>query len=509
MFGGDFIAEPLPRRGRFGRAVCLMGVIAESVLLAAVGPFVGMTSFGARTLGDSPRFFSESEVDAAFDTFSTISEPKKVTLLPVDREDPAAVSCNSNGKTGCPFQKLLGAASSEVPEKNQQITNKAPLSSRTTSADNTSSTVPRSSPNTASSAVAESATMVDYVKASEKAGLDPAVLKHIAQLEQSEQGQEMAQLGITLGKQVLQQKEKKASTSSVMLNLIRQKNYPSFLNHLKYGKYDINACDDNNRSALHYAILHQAPTKVIEVILQTSNFDVNVSGTTGVTPLHLAASNGATSIVELLLRHPKINVNAQDADGMTPAHYAVLGDHLNVLHTFLKCSGAFCNNDEAAAVPEESLDQTAVSKKSQTLDLNIADRKGVTPLELALHIGRAHLIPFLVMHGASVTRPNQHGLSALHTALRLADPRCISALLYALQQQQKEHPFADNLFSQVDENGDSPLHYAIQRLDPKIVVKLVRAGAPLTVVNRQNYTPFTLAEHLKLPPRVLALLKPQ
>lgn len=552
-------ATPSPRSpGRFRRAVHVMSVLAEGLIIAAAGPLIGGSS-GFRGLGDPGSLGSDSMVmDGMMENgcgvqgnrtellgyrlrtmrrFRDVPPPAGVSFLEdanthsTTISDPSSsshhVKKNIGGDTASVSppemesavsstqteRALTGARMSEV---GQQLAARVDDAKAETGSHQVSE--PNGTPSVAAPRVSQD--MIEDVKQANATGIDPALLHHIHKLQQTSHGQEMDDLLQTLATNVDAQTERKNTESSVILRLARERKYPSFLNHLKHGHYDINAYDDHNRTVLHYAIINNAPMSVVDAIMNHPQFNVNACGATGETPLHTAASLGSLATIDRLLADPRTNINARDGGGRTPLHNAVVSDNMLVLTRLLgepletsappRLGEATTTTTGAQSLPAASPLAGSDTTKAVTADVNVLDESGMTPLELAVTLGRVHLIPTLIRHGASVTNVNHLGLSPLHTALRLADARCILALLYGIQQPQSTvspatspevHPLA-----QRDDRGDTPLHFAVRHMGFKVLAKLVRAGAPLDAINGEGYTPLELAQQAKQSKRVLKLL---
>ena len=88
---------------------------------------------------------------------------------------------------------------------------------------------------------------------------------------------------------------------------------------------DVNARDADGLTALHHAFINEY-TQVVEALLSFEDIDVNVRGDKGHTALHHAVLlkdiNTATDTVERLLANAKIKVNIRRNDGRTPAQLA-------------------------------------------------------------------------------------------------------------------------------------------------------------------------------------------
>ena len=114
----------------------------------------------------------------------------------------------------------------------------------------------------------------------------------------------------------------------------------------------------------------------VELFLQKSDTDVNVTDSTGETPLHKACNTGDLNILELLLRQNGIEISPKSDNGETPLHIASKRGNLEAARLLLD------------AEPDEA----------NQCNINISDSKGFTPLCYAtkLHRRRTDTVKFLL-----------------------------------------------------------------------------------------------------------------
>lgn len=87
-------------------------------------------------------------------------------------------------------------------------------------------------------------------------------------------------------------------------------------------------------SALHYACfagkdLCHGHDKIVSLLLDHPNIDVNLKGIFGFTPFMVACFRGSTLCACLFLRDPRAEVNEPDNDGYTPLFWATAFGHLD------------------------------------------------------------------------------------------------------------------------------------------------------------------------------------
>ena len=93
---------------------------------------------------------------------------------------------------------------------------------------------------------------------------------------------------------------------------------------------------------LHFAA-HNGFDRIVEILLEDRNLDINVADDCGLTPLFLATQNGARPVFELLLAEARkrdiseavVNARAADGSGITPVFLCAQEGHLDLLETLV------------------------------------------------------------------------------------------------------------------------------------------------------------------------------
>ncbi|WP_246038615.1 ankyrin repeat domain-containing protein [Wolbachia endosymbiont of Leptopilina clavipes] len=123
--------------------------------------------------------------------------------------------------------------------------------------------------------------------------------------------------------------------------------------HLISKGADVNISDETGKTLSYYAIQKENFEMVIALIKARVN--VNAVDKDGRTPLHWAVHKENLEIVNVLIQ-VRANVNAQDLYERTPLHYAAMSGDIKVVEALLKI---------------------------KEIDINLADKDGNTPLDLA------------------------------------------------------------------------------------------------------------------------------
>ncbi|TFK17000.1 ankyrin [Coprinopsis marcescibilis] len=142
---------------------------------------------------------------------------------------------------------------------------------------------------------------------------------------------------------------------------------------LKHGKFDVNAKDEEGRSALAHSLRNpQASNGAAKALLQIPGIDVNSVDKYGTTILMLAASRretDASKLVETILRLGSLDINAKDESGQTALVHAASTGSWGVVKLLLGIEG---------------------------VDWNGVDAQGRTPLMMATESGRDDVVGLLL-----------------------------------------------------------------------------------------------------------------
>lgn len=156
-------------------------------------------------------------------------------------------------------------------------------------------------------------------------------------------------------------------------------------------------------TALHSAAWRGHP-EVCAFLLE-KGLEVNVKNRLGYTPLHSAAAFGRIETAAILVANGA-DLNARNHDGWTPLHLAA-GLGQKEMTAWLMDHGADPNRKDkfygatplhwAAGLGRKEMVEILVGKGAA---VNVRNREGQTPLQLALDIRRFDIADFLRQHGA-------------------------------------------------------------------------------------------------------------
>lgn len=247
----------------------------------------------------------------------------------------------------------------------------------------------------------------------------------------------------------------------------------------------------------------------------------------GVTPLHVAASQGYLQVSQLLIECGA-DAKATNRYGMTPLHYAAREGHLQVCQLLLDSGAVLDAKDKEGATalvyavgrnaegtvrfllekgsrPEEGthngfplLAYVALRKPFDFLEILLSYKPNldatstlVTPLQALSSIGEIEGVTKLLEAGADPNKKGPNGATPLHSAIAYRrHPVDLDRIRLFLKY--KADPNA------TDKNGSTPLHYALLRQDYESVKVLLENSANPIIKNNAGESPLDYVEHKKV-----------
>lgn len=236
----------------------------------------------------------------------------------------------------------------------------------------------------------------------------------------------------------------------------------------------------------------------MRVILSTHAVDVNAKDCSGYTALIIAAMYERTELAHSLLAHAAdLDVNAVDADKSRSAlHHASRSETAEVVRLLLDTKG---------------------------ININLQDRNGYTPLNLACFNGNTEAVSLLLgKPGVDVNVVDACGNTAMHQACRggcLEDVqlmlgsseldinvmtargtplhealRALQGGVEVVQELLSRQPVPD--VNATDQHGNTPLHLACQK-STNIMAKLLLGvnGIKINAVNHEGKIPLAVVRH--------------
>ena len=210
----------------------------------------------------------------------------------------------------------------------------------------------------------------------------------------------------------------------------------------------INCGNSHGRTPLFLASSH-GYSKVAECLLNYGA-DVDKTEHAGWTPLHAASRRGFIDVVELLLSNGASIDATTTADRFTPLHQACGKGHTEVVKLLLKHSA----------------------------DPDTREVRGWSAVQISVGYGHVATFQALLESNIDISTTTKKGRNVLH----ILGMHCKDAVYFDFLIAKG----LQNLVSQTDRLGNTPLHYVVSGGNFDLVTRFVEHGADVNVANKKG-----------------------
>ncbi|KAM5169022.1 ankyrin repeat and death domain-containing protein 1B [Callospermophilus lateralis] len=211
-------------------------------------------------------------------------------------------------------------------------------------------------------------------------------------------------------------------------------------------KVNINAVNNMNRTALHFAVGGNHLSAVDFLLNHKARVDI--ADKHGLTVIHLAAWTGSFEIMLMLVR-AGADQRAKNQDGMNALHFAAQSNNVHIV---------------------EYLIQDLHLK-----DLNQPDKRGRKPFLLAAERGHVEMIEKFIFLNLHTLEKDKEGNTALHLAAMHGHSPAVQVLLTQWQE-----------VNETNENGETPFFLAVEGGHEECSKVLLAAGSDINIPNKLN-----------------------
>ncbi|XP_035876331.1 ankyrin repeat and death domain-containing protein 1B isoform X2 [Phyllostomus discolor] len=265
-------------------------------------------------------------------------------------------------------------------------------------------------------------------------------------------------------------------------------------------KVNINAVNNMNRTALHFAV-GASHLSAVDFLLN-HKARVDVADKHGLTVIHLAAWSGSLEIMLMLVR-AGADQRAKNQDGMNALHFAAQSNNVRIVEYLIQDLHLkdLDQPDEKGRTPfllAAERGHVEMIEKLIFLELHTSekDKEGNTALHLAAKHGHSSVVRLLLPDREEMNETNELNVSALQIATQSGHASLVSLLL------------SENV--DLHRNGEpkeSPLHLAVINNHVTVVNSLLSAQHDTNILNQRQQTPLHVAADLGNVELVETLLK--
>ncbi|KAM4808294.1 ankyrin repeat and death domain-containing protein 1B [Rhinophrynus dorsalis] len=226
-----------------------------------------------------------------------------------------------------------------------------------------------------------------------------------------------------------------------------KKNDVLAMTRLMEQQVNINARNNLNRTALHFAVAGNHMQAV--GFLLSHKARVDTADKHGLTVLHLAAWSADLTIVQMLIK-AGVSQKATNEEGMNVLHFAAQNNKIDIVNYLIK--------------------------DLQLNDLNILDKKGRRAFHLAAEKGHIDMINNLVSLNLFSSEKDKEGNTALHLAAKNGHIEVVKALVEKWEG-----------IDEPNEIGATPFYLAVEGGHDVCVTHLLTNGRNMNITTNDGY----------------------
>ncbi len=211
--------------------------------------------------------------------------------------------------------------------------------------------------------------------------------------------------------------------------------------------------DENGRTLLHHAILHNQ--ELIMSFLIDSGGDMDAVDNRGNTPLHLAADNDLPEACHILLTNGA-NDSILNKDAFAPLHIAARGKNMAL-----------------SAILDHPINTSVQGHRGMTVVHVICEHDNVEGMDIIQTKIIADLFK-TTKEDFIMLAPDDNGLTPIHLAARKNSYRVLD---YIIRRAVEFGHDIDVVFGFLDEDNSTPLHAAVDSCNTEVVEVLLKHGA--------------------------------
>ncbi|KIV85881.1 hypothetical protein PV11_01533 [Exophiala sideris] len=295
---------------------------------------------------------------------------------------------------------------------------------------------------------------------------------------------------------------------------------------LKHGRQQLDIPGPRGFTALHKAA-EQGNEEMVATILEAGAL-VAAHDNHGMTALHLAARRGYLSVSRLLVSHGAI-VHVRDKDDLCPLDHAATGGYVELVEYLLENGGSLTHKGHEHWIPLHRAARGGHTKTvafllGRSVNVLATDLQGSIPLHLAVRSGKMATVEALLKHDpnvrqAQLSAQDKKGstprevafytahydihkyLRATEWAITGGEPSNTRSLTGAIERGHLETVRAlldvqPELLESRDEDGQPPLHVAVQEKQIMIIEFLLDCGASIELVGFHGWRALHIAASL-------------